>query len=137
MTIEMEPSRIVTGTDRQRLRVHARQRDDDAPLADHITKLLADAEIVDAEAAAPNLVTMNSTVVLRDVDSGAERICTLVYPEAAGFVAGGVSVFSTLGIALIGCCEGEEIAYTQRDGQRRLRVVEIRYQPERVQAFHL
>ena len=137
MSAALKPNRVVTSTDRQRLRVRALRRDRKSPLTQQIANLLAQAAIIHSEDANADLVTMNSTVTLLDVDSGSERVCTLVYPDAAGLVPGGVSVFSTLGTALIGCYEGDVITCPERDRNRRLRVVEIRFQPEREQAFHL
>ena len=137
MPVTKDFNRNLTSTDRHRLRVRTFARRQETPLTEQIDWLLAQAEIVYSEDADADLVTMNSTVRLCDVNSGAERVCTLVYPESEGLIAGGVSVFSTLGTALIGCREGDIVICPERDRQRRLRVVEIRFQPERIGAYHL
>ena len=74
---------------------------------------------------------MNSTVRLKDLETGKEKIYTVVFPEETKRVPGSVSVLAPIGTALIGCCEGDVIEWDVPLGTRRLQVLEVMYQPER------
>lgn len=82
-----------------------------------------------------DVVTMNSTVTFGD--AGGERITvTLVYPAAAGR-PGTVSILAPVGSALLGLARDQEIDWPMPGGQsRRLRVVQIDYQPEAAGDLH-
>lgn len=72
------------------------------------------------------VVTMNSTVKFRDLESGKESKVTLVFPENANLDEGKVSVLAPIGIALIGLRLNEEIEWPMPSGHaRRLQVVSI------------
>ena len=58
-----------------------------------------------------DVVTMNSSVVLLDLDTGAERLCTLVYPGYFSGAPDRVSVLTPLGTALLGARIGTDIEY--------------------------
>ena len=73
---------------------------------------------------------MNTTVELIDLDSRAQRIVTLVYPQDLDVLADGVSVFDPFGIALIGRQEGDVIQYPEGHRGRHMRVARIVRQPE-------
>ncbi|MGO4702456.1 nucleoside diphosphate kinase regulator [Dyella sp. 2RAB6] len=88
----------------------------------------------------PDVVTMNSRVTAQDESQGerhGERLeLTLVYPAAAGG-AGHVSVLAPVGSALLGLAKGQHIDWPMPDGKRRrLRVVDIAYQPEAAGDYH-
>lgn len=114
-----------------RLRQESHHGDESVSPPDRLRALLQEAELVEPAAAPANLVTMNSTVQLVDIDYGGERICTLVYPEAVNHTPGGVSVFDPLGTSLIGCEVGDVISCWESTRCRRLRVADILSQPER------
>lgn len=91
---------------------------------------LARAKIIDQKEAPRTLVTMNSEVTYEDVKSGKRRTVRLVYPRDANVSKNQVSVFAPLGSALLGLREGQEIEWKMPGGVRRIKVVEILYQPE-------
>jgi regulator of nucleoside diphosphate kinase len=78
-----------------------------------------------------NVVTMNSTVRLRDLDTGEKETYTLVYPHEADASAGRISVLAPVGTAVIGNRVGDTIEWPVPAGLRRLKVEAILYQPER------
>jgi regulator of nucleoside diphosphate kinase len=79
----------------------------------------------------PDLVTMNSTVVYEDEDTGMLREITIVYPPEADSRKGNVSVLAPLGTALLGLSVGQSIVWPFPGGSTRtLRVVRLIYQPE-------
>lgn len=99
---------------------------------------LARARVVASEQIPADVVTMNSRVRFRDVHSGEELEVTLVYPNAASFADGRVSVLAPVGSALLGLAVGDEIEWPMPShGQRRLRVVGVPFQPEAAGRFDL
>jgi regulator of nucleoside diphosphate kinase len=91
---------------------------------------LGRARIVPPESVPPTVVTMNSRVRLRDLDSGDQIAVSLVFPAARASNASSVPVLSPLGLALLGCCEGDLMEWPTQEGARRLRVESVIYQPE-------
>ena len=77
-----------------------------------------------------DVVTMNSTVRIKDVDTGEERTFTLVFP---GNKAGNssVSVLAPAGTALIGRREKEIVERQVPAGKKKMQILEVVYQPER------
>jgi regulator of nucleoside diphosphate kinase len=81
-------------------------------------------------------VTMNSVVTFEDENSSDELTVSLVYPSGAG-APGTVSIFAPVGNALLGMAVGQHIEWPMPDGRtRRLRVLEIEYQPESAGDLH-
>ncbi|OOG41567.1 nucleoside diphosphate kinase regulator [Rhodanobacter sp. C05] len=94
------------------------------------------AEVVEPTAMPGHTVTMNSTVTFEDESNGEKLTLTLVYPAAAG-VPGTVSILAPVGSALLGLSRGQQIDWPTPDGRhRRLRVLEISYQPEAAGHHH-
>jgi regulator of nucleoside diphosphate kinase len=75
-------------------------------------------------------VTMNSKVRLLDLDSGETMELSLVYPEDADADAARISVLAPIGTAVLGTRAGDKISWPVPDGLRRLKVVQVLYQPE-------
>jgi regulator of nucleoside diphosphate kinase len=84
-----------------------------------------------------DLVTMNSTLAVRELDGGRRQELTLVYPTDADPFGEKVSVLAPLGAALIGSRVGDVIAWQTRRGPRRMRIEEILFQPEAAGRFDL
>jgi regulator of nucleoside diphosphate kinase len=96
------------------------------------------AKIISDNQVPPDLVTMNSKVKFLNVQDNKEMIITIVYPSEANFSEGKISVLASLGSALIGLCEGQEINWMFPDGKTKtLRISEILYQPEVNGHWHL
>jgi regulator of nucleoside diphosphate kinase len=77
-----------------------------------------------------DVITMNSKVRLKDLDSNEDLIYTLVYPGHAHFASGQISVLAPIGTAMIGYRVGDVITWPVPAGIRRLQVKEVLYQPE-------
>lgn len=92
---------------------------------------LEHARVVSPNRVPQNVITMNSTVRLKDLDTGEERIYTLVFPGDTKRFQGTVSILAPIGTALIGYREGDVIEWDVPAGTRRLEVLEVMYQPER------
>jgi len=98
---------------------------------------LARAKIVAPETVSHNVITMNSTVVLLDLETGDEETYTLVFPETADIAAGRISVLAPIGTAMLGYEVGDTFEWVVPAGRRRLQIKEILYQPEAAGDFHL
>jgi len=94
------------------------------------------AEVVNPERVPKSVVTMNSTVKLRDLDTNEVETYTLVFPEEADIANHKLSVLAPVGTAILGQRVGDVIRWRVPDGWRRLKVVRVLYQPERVGVFH-
>ena len=95
---------------------------------------LARAQILEPAQMPSDVITMNSTArfrVLDGSDEGQERELTLVYPRDVNGQADRVSILAPVGSALLGLRTGQSIDWPMPGGNSiRLRVLEIRYQPE-------
>jgi len=103
----------------------------------NLAKELARAKIVPPERIPPDVVTMNSRVILRDLDSNETITYTLVFPKDADIGAGAISVLAPVGTAIIGYAVGDVIEWPVPGGTRRIRIEQILYQPEAAGDFHL
>jgi len=95
------------------------------------------AKIVHPEEVPPDVVTMNSKVRLKDMDTGETKTLTLVFPEDADPGQERVSVLEPIGTALIGYRVGDEIRWQRTGTSLHLKVEEILYQPEAAGDYHL
>lgn len=95
------------------------------------------ASVVLPEAVPNDVITMNSTVQLRDVDSEEEMTLTLVYPGEADMSQNKISILAPVGTALIGYKAGDSITWEVPGGRVLLQVEKILYQPEAVGNFDL
>ena len=88
------------------------------------------AEIVRSKDIPADTVTMDSHVLVRDLDTGGEFTCILVFPSEADIAKGKISILAPIATALLGYREGDEIESPAPGGRRRLNVVRVLYQPE-------
>lgn len=95
------------------------------------------AQGVDSTELPHDVVTMNSTVEIRDLRSGQTETYTLVYPDRADIGTHRISVLAPIGTAILGCRVGDVVRVKTPSGVRRIRVEEIQFQPEREGAYHL
>ena len=123
----------ITKADSERLRrlIDGRRAGNafDLEYLDTLEQELDRADIVEPEAIPRDVVTMNSEVRLRDLDSGDVKVCRLVFPTQPR-TENGVSILAPIGTAILGYQVGDVIEWRVPKGVRRLQVVEILYQPE-------
>ena len=84
-----------------------------------------------------NVITMNSRVLMRDVESGNDMTLWLVFPDKVDAVKNPVSILSPLGTAMIGYKVGDVFEWESPSGAKKIEVLDILYQPERVGNFVL
>ena len=134
-------SRIqVTKADHERLQrlIEAWSDNRDADATEALAEELDRAEVVPAERIAGNVATMNSRVVFEDQRTAERREVWLVYPHQSDVERGRISVLAPIGSALLGLAVGQAIDWPLPGGQvKRLRIVEVVYQPEQAGDFHL
>ncbi|WP_246109420.1 GreA/GreB family elongation factor [Roseimaritima multifibrata] len=107
------------------------------PHIQNLTLKLSSANVVEASAIPADIVTMNSTIKLCDLDNHEVDTYTLVYPEEACIAEGKLSILSPLGSILLGSRAGENVTCRVADRESRKRIENISFQPERAGAFHL
>jgi regulator of nucleoside diphosphate kinase len=95
---------------------------------------LQKARLVSAENVPEDLVTMNSVVRLRDLDTDEVEVYELVYPAEADIDLNRVSVLAPIGMALLGYRAGDVIEWPVPVGIRRIQVEELLHQPESAEA---
>ena len=95
------------------------------------------AEVVSPKDIPSDVVTMNSTVCIEDLDTKEEEIYTLVFPENADLGQGKISILAPIGTAMLGYEVGDSFEWDVPAGKRRLRVKKILYQPEASGDYHL
>lgn len=88
------------------------------------------AKVVPSEKIPKNVITMNSKVRIKDLDSEEEMIYSLVFPHSADINQNRISILAPIGTALIGYKVGDIIEWKVPGGVRKLKVEEILYQPE-------
>lgn len=104
----------------------------------HLSELedeLDRALIVTSQNIPEDVITMNSTVRMKDLDSGEEMIYSLVFPSDANVADNKISVLAPIGTALIGYRVGDTIEWKVPRGLKRFKIKEILYQPERAGDF--
>lgn len=91
---------------------------------------LARACVVPGEAIPPEVITMNSKVLLLDRETRSEAVYTLVFPAESDPSRCRVSVLAPIGTAMLGCRVGDTFAWDAPRGVRQMEVKEVLYQPE-------
>ncbi|MBN2024344.1 MAG: GreA/GreB family elongation factor [Pirellulales bacterium] len=137
----MKRAAFVTHDDRRRLGTMLETlRAGGAERMDYLDALdtrISEARRICPTEAPDDLVTMNATVVLRDVKSREKETYKLVYPSQADGRRRRVSVLAPIGTAVLGHRVGDVVEVQTPSGRRRIRIESIRYQPERAGHYHL
>lgn len=136
----MQHNLIITDADRDRLvrlmEDHRQEAGDPATVS--IRKLdgeLRKATIVAPQELPKEAVSMNTKALVRL--NGREKEVSLVYPNDADWGSGKLSVFSPIGTALLGYCEGDRIEWSVPSGTMEIEIQKVLYQPEAAGDFHL
>jgi regulator of nucleoside diphosphate kinase len=83
------------------------------------------ATIVEPSELSSDVVTMNSTVWFRDLDSDELEKYSLVYPAKADVLRDRISVLAPIGTALLGYRVGDVIEWRVPSGKRRFEIVDV------------
>ena len=124
---------LITREDKKRLlRVLPRlgpeyaDREDLVLLAEEVARAIE----VEPDDVPADVVTLNSTTRVSDLENGESMDYTIVMPGEANYDAGKISVLAPLGTALLGYRVGDEIEWEVPRGVRRLRIEAVLFQPE-------
>ena len=131
----------ITDSDKKRLRQLIR----DARVAGsehevHLKELeeeLNRGKVVKSKDVPKDVITMNSKVRLRDLATREEMVYSLVFPEDADPDQNKISILAPIGTALLGYKVGDVIEWKVPAGLRKLKVLEVLYQPEAAGDYHL
>lgn len=125
---------ILSDLDHQRLEALVESARYDASLhqeyLDALEGELKRAQIVPQSEVPDEVITMNSVVRLRDLDTDEVDQFQLVYPTDADMTQHRISVLAPVGTAILGYNLGDVIEWPVPAGLRRLRVEMVSYQPE-------
>ena len=129
----------ITGYDRERLErlLERPPAEDLIGYLDDLRTELDRAVVVEPVEIPPDVITMNSTVSLVDVDTSEEEEFTLVFPKDADAESGRISVMAPLGTAMLGYRVGDVFEWDVPMGRKHWRVVKAIYQPEAAGDYHL
>jgi regulator of nucleoside diphosphate kinase len=106
-------------------------------LLERLDEKLASATVVAPETMRPDVVTMNSKVVLSSPVWEAPREYRLVYPRERTGEPGELSVLSALGTQLLGARIGARFALGSGPSSRLVELSALTYQPEAAGDWHL
>lgn len=136
----MKAKGIVTETDYKRLLDLVQSFRAENGTAGYIKMLwheLKSFKMLPSKKVPPDVVTMNSQVLIKNKNNEDEMVVTLVYPKDASIIDRKISIIAPVGIALLGSKEGEVVECQGPSGTIRYEVVKIVYQPEKFGDMHL
>jgi regulator of nucleoside diphosphate kinase len=109
----------------------------DHPRLIALEEQLGRAEVLPSPEVPPDVITMNSSIEVLDLDTGMLQTLTLVFPHVGECDPDHISVLSPLGLALLGAREHDELELTSTLKRRHLRVKKVLFQPEAAGNFSL
>lgn len=137
----MEDKILMTINDYQRLSGligFASLKDKMPGVVTRLNKKFETAKIMAQDKISRNVITMNSRVLLKEISQSRQAEVTVTYPQDAdGGREGRVSVFSTIGTALLGRQVGDKVSWKVPTGMGHFEIIKIIYQPEAVGHYHL
>lgn len=93
------------------------------------------AKIIPSDDVPAGVVTVNSTVVLRDLDTDERETYTLVLPQNADIAESRLSVLAPVGTAILGEHVGDDVHWRVPGGWRRLQIEKVINPSERDSAI--
>ena len=109
----------------------------DREYLDKLEEELDRAILVASEDVPGDVVTMNSQISVRDLDSKKEMTLRLVFPSDADYEQDRISILAPIGTALIGYRAGDTVEWRVPAGVKRLKIIAVLYQPEAAGDYHL
>lgn len=107
-----------------------RTRKRDTEHLDDLEQELERATIVKVGDIPRDVVTMNSRVRVKDLGTGRDTTYEIVFPSDADVAKNRISVLAPIGTGLLGFSAGTTVEWEVPSGVRRLRILEVEYQPE-------
>lgn len=123
---------VVSSADRDRLKqlMDSARLDRRVPasILDALDGELARARIVEPNEVPSDVITMNSTVWFRDLDTEEMENYTLVVPHEADVAHNRISVFAPIGTALLGYRQRDVVEWEVPAGRRRFLITKVMQQ---------
>ncbi len=98
---------------------------------------LKQAEIIPASKTPADLVTMNSTVLLKRLDDNKEITLSIVYHNNADIKQQKISVFAPISAFVLGAKEQQIVDCSLPNGNVQYQIRKLLYQPEAAGDYHL
>lgn len=98
---------------------------------------LSRGKVVKSKEIPKDVITMNSKVRFKDLATREEMIYSLVFPDSADPDQNKISILAPIGTALLGYKVDDVIEWKVPAGLRKLKVLEVLYQPEAAGDYHL
>ena len=139
-TYIMEGKILITINDYQRLTGFigfASVKEKMPEIVDRLNSKFKTAKLLSQDRISGNVITMNSRALLKEVSQGREAQVTITYPQDADGREGKISVFSPIGLALLGRQVGDTVSWNIPTGIGHFKIMKIIYQPEAVGHYHL
>lgn len=132
----------ITAVDRERLLKLIREEREFGSVKNQdylrdLEKELNRAEILEPSEIPSDVITMNSKICLKDLETGEETVYSLVYPEDADLLEDKISILAPVGTAMLGYQVGDIIDWQVPDGVIQFKVEKIIYQPEAAGDYEL
>jgi regulator of nucleoside diphosphate kinase len=128
------PSIFITKDDAEKLNALFQEVDYAEYRGSSYLKMLAGelrrAKIVESNELPPDVITLNSTAVLKDMKTGEVVTYTLVFPELSDVSQGKISILAPIGTAMLGYRVGDVFEWDTPGGKRSIQVMRIIFQPE-------
>jgi regulator of nucleoside diphosphate kinase len=102
---------------------------------DHLAAELDRADVVLPADVPGDVVTMNSEIAVRDMDSNEEMTFALVFPSNADVNRQKISILAPMGTAVLGYRIGDMIDWRVPGRTRRLKIERVLFQPEAAGQF--
>ena len=102
---------------------------------DHLEAELDRADVVPSVDVPFDVVTMNSEVAVRDMDSNKEMTFAVVFPSDADISRQRISILAPMGTAVLGYRVGDTIDWKVPGRTRRLKIERVLFQPEAAGQF--
>jgi regulator of nucleoside diphosphate kinase len=136
----MEDKILITINDYQRLNGligFASLREKMPEIVSRLNNKFKAAKMLAQERISESVVTMNSRVLLREISQGRQAEVTITYPQDTDARESKISVFSPIGLALLGRQVGDKVSWEVPCGIGYFEITKIIYQPEAVGHYHL
>jgi regulator of nucleoside diphosphate kinase len=136
----MEDKILITINDYQRLNGligFASLREKIPEIVNRLNNKFRTAKMLAQDRISESVVTMNSRVLLREISQGRQAEVTITYPQDTDARESKISVFSPIGLALLGRQVGDNVSWEIPSGIGHFEIIKIIYQPEAVGHYHL
>ena len=129
MATSTPPARVLTELDH--IRITNLLKHPGMAFAAELESVIDNAELVSSYQVPPQLITMNSRVLIADGETHDERTLTLCYPPDTNPDKGFVSVLSPIGTGLLGLVEGQLAQWVTPGGSKgTAKIIKVIFQPE-------